>query len=29
MKGKKAFLLNDKNELPGKELENHVTLVLN
>lgn len=28
-KGKAAFLLNGKNELPSKELENHVTLVLN
>ena len=28
-KGKAAFLLNGKNELLSKELENHVTLVLN
>lgn len=28
-KGTAAFLLIGKNELPSKELENHVTLVLN
>lgn len=28
-KEKAAFLLNGKNELPSKELENHVTLILN